>query len=206
MRSTCPKRTNANNLSLKRAIVCKHQQHTFPRPHTLHKQANNGLLTLNNRPVAPKKLVTDLGNPYKEAIFESTIPIFADAPSTVSFRDNVLRRIDRRSCKWVVSRTGNTSEAVFSAHTRLLDAFDTDVQHTTPLPFRFQGVDVVEKLILHKVAILIVDTASFNPSVKKVLLEGRLWVPPSNVKIDMDYVTTLYNSLFYSTGNILDEF
>lgn len=178
-------------------VVCG-QRHIFPRPYTLNKKNNKGILTLNNRPVVPKRFVNSNGDLCEEAVFESTIPIFQCAENTEAFRDDVLRRIDVRSCEWVVSRDGNENGAVFSTRTTLLDAFDTKIQNSThPTPFQFQGDDVMEKLILHSVAIFVVDIISFTPANKKLNMTGRLWVPPSNIGPDIEYLSALYNHILY---------
>ena len=205
MMTPCPKQIGAIRLKTLRVVCGQQQQQLFPRPYTLHKKENNGLLTLNSIPVRPNALVTPNGDPYNEAPFESTIPIFQCAENTVSFRDDVLRKIDVHSCKWVVSRNQKTNEVVFSTRTRLLDAFDTNVQNTVPVPFQFQGNDVMEKLILHSVAILIVDIISFDPTLKKLNIEGRLWAPPSNVELDFGYVVKLYNDIFYTDSESESE-
>ena len=170
----------------------------FPRPYTLNKKQNNSILTLNNRPPTTRNIVTPNGEPFHETAFESTIPVFQSVDNTVAFRDHVLRRIDLHTCDWVVSRNHNDNEAVYSTRTKLRSTINELAGGTAPVPFHLQGSDVIEKLIVHSVAILIVDEIRFNPERSRLDIDGRLWVPPSNVALDMNVLTAMYNDLLYN--------
>jgi hypothetical protein len=174
-------------------------QSGFPRPHTLNKRADNGVFTLNNRPTPPRPhTTTPNGDPFHEVAFESTIPVFQSPENVVAFRDHVLRRIDLRACEWVVSRNHNDNEAVYSTRTKLLGTWDRVItERTDPVPFHLNGTDVIEKLIVHSVAILIVDIVRFSPEKHTLDIEGRLWVPPSNVQLDMNVLVGMYNDILH---------
>ena len=169
----------------------------FPRPYTLNRKQNNSILTLNNRPPNTRKTVTPDDEPFHETSFESTIPVFQSVDNTVAFRDHVLRRIDLNACDWVVSRNHNDDEAIYSTFTKLRSTYNRIVSGAAPVPFHFQGSEVIEKLIVHSVAILIVDEIRFSPERNRLDIDGRLWVPPTNVALDMNVLTTMYNDLLY---------
>ena len=174
----------------------KSHKKNFSRPYTLNNKNNNSIFTINNRPVRPNHITTPGGDPFNEAVFESTIPIFHSVEDTVAFRDHVLRRIDFKKCKWTVSRNMNDNEAVYSTRTKLRSTYNRLVGGTAPVPFHFQGGgDVIEKLIVHSVAILIVDEIRFTPERNRLDIDGRLWVPPSNVALDMNVLTAMYNDI-----------
>lgn len=174
------------------------QKKNFSRPYTLNNKNNNSIFTINNWPVRPNHITTTPdGEPFHEASFESTIPIFQSVENTVAFRDHVLRRIDFKTCRWSVSRNMNDNEAVFSTRTRLVDTHSGIVHQSNPTPFNFQGDDVMEKLIVHSVAIFIVDEIRFSPANNTLDIDGRLWVPPTNVQLEMGTIIKMYNSILY---------
>lgn len=175
----------------------KSHKKNVSRPYTLNNKNNNSIFTINNRPVRPNHITTPGGDPFNEAVFESTIPIFHSVEDTVAFRDHVLRRIDFKKCKWTVSRNMNDNEAVFSTRTSLVNTHNGIVNQSNPSPFNFQGDDVMEKLIVHSVAILIVDEIRFIPTNNTLDIDGRLWVPPTNVQLDMGNIVKMYNTIMY---------